>query len=73
MDIQTLRDKLPYGAQIEIAKRTNYSETSISLFFNGKKNLCRYLDVLNAATDILLEQKKKEKKIAIALNKSFNL
>lgn len=73
MDILDLRDKLPHGAQREIAKRTNYSESAICLFFNGKKKLSKYSEILNTAADILKEEKDKEIEAKEQLNKILSL
>jgi hypothetical protein len=71
--VQLLKKQLPHGALKEIAIKTNYSKSSISLFFQGKISLTKSTDILQVAIEILRENKEKEQKVTEELNKVLGL
>jgi hypothetical protein len=69
MDLQEVKKQLPYGAIIEIAKRTKISQGLVSRIFNGQlANSPKEPEILHATTEYLAEYIAKKKKANEALN-----
>ncbi len=68
-DIKKIREKLPHGAQTEIAKIANVHFTLVNRVLNGKSTNTR---VLNAIADYLIDKKKEENQIHTKFSSVIN-
>ncbi len=61
MNFKEIKSQLPHGCISEIARRTDLSISTISLFFKGKLNVKDSVKIIKAAADIIKESKERER------------
>ena len=71
MNLKEIKHQLPHGSIIEIAKRTELSPSTISLFFRGKLKVMDSVKIIRTAADVIKESKEKEREAIAYLKEAI--
>lgn len=69
MELEEIKNRLPHGAMIKIAKNIGLSSSTISQFFKGVIKPVKYLEILGEAAKIIIMQNEKEKEVNSIIEK----